>query len=110
MNRTSVADAVHNLEELSSALTTAYWETSKIHRKDCIFDLITTIFGELNELAKLSVSDHTMTYEPVTIAFQSSKLNLRHIQNNIEIWFPRTSTAKQLQQAIPPVANLFEVD
>ncbi|WP_045859653.1 hypothetical protein [Teredinibacter purpureus] len=108
MNRINIAEAIHSLEELLAALNNAYWETSDIHRKDCMFDLVTTLFGELNELAKLSISDHAMTYEPVTSAFHSSNANLRQIQNNIEKWFPRTTTAKQLQTAIPPVVNLFE--
>ncbi|WP_185236167.1 hypothetical protein [Teredinibacter franksiae] len=108
MSKIAISDAVIALEDLLSALTNAYWETSDIHRKDCVFDLITTIFGELNELAKLSVSDHSMAYEPVTGAFHSSGPNLRRIQNNLDNWFSRSSTAKRLLQSIPPVSSLFE--
>jgi len=109
MTRTTITDAVCALEELLSALTDAYWDTSEIERKDCIFDLVTTLFGELNELAKLSVEDHSMTYEPVTAAFHASNVNLRYVHSNIDRWFPRRRTAKQLQHCIPAVAKLFDV-
>ncbi|SMF38971.1 hypothetical protein SAMN02745866_02494 [Alteromonadaceae bacterium Bs31] len=108
MSRTSIADAVVSLEELLAALTNAYWDTSNLERKDCIFDLVTSLFAELNELTKLSVEDHSMNYEPITFAFHSSTANLKNIQNNIDLWFPRASTAKQLQDSIPSVAKLFE--
>ncbi|TVZ39286.1 hypothetical protein P886_3684 [Alteromonadaceae bacterium 2753L.S.0a.02] len=108
MSRVTVSDAVNYLEDLLQAITNAYWETSEINRKDCIFDLVTVIYGELNEIAKLSVSDHTMTYEPITAAFHNSETNLRTVRNNIDSWFPRNSTAKQLQKCIPPVCALFE--
>ena len=108
MSRATIAEAVHSLEDLLKALTNAYWDTSKINRKDCVFDLVTTIFGELNELSKLSVEDHAMTYEPITAAFHSSRDNLRRLQNNIAAWYPRTATDKQLHDSIPPVANLFD--
>ncbi len=108
MSRTSIADAVVALEELLTALTDAYWDTSELDRKDCIFDLVTSLFAELNELAKLSVEDHSMTYEPITVEFHSSMTNLKHIQNNIDDWFPRSRTAKRLQDSLPSVAKLFE--
>ncbi|WP_018274451.1 hypothetical protein WKI13_11730 [Teredinibacter turnerae] len=108
MSRVLIADAITHLEDLLQALTNAYWETSEIHRKDCVFDLVTVIYGELNELAKLSYADHEMTYEPITAAFHNSETNLRTIRNNIDTWFPRNATAAQLQRSIPPVNALFE--
>lgn len=110
MNRITIADAAIALEELLGSLTNAYWDTSEIHRKDCVFDMITTLFGELNELSKLSVEDQMMTYEPVTTAFHSINVNLRQLQNNIENWYPRTSTSRRLQSTIPPVSRLLEIN
>jgi len=108
MSRATISDAIQYLEDLLKALTNAYWETSKTHRKDCVFNMVTTLFAELNELSKLSVEDHSMTYEPVTADFHSSLPNIRLIQNNIEHWFHRTETAKSLQSAIPPVIALHD--
>lgn len=108
MSRATISDAIQSLEELLKALTDAYWETSDIHRKDCVFNMVTTLFAELNELSKLSVEDHSMTYEPVTSAFHASLANIRQIQNNLEEWFPRTTTAKCLQSSLPSVVALHE--
>lgn len=108
MSRVVIAEAITHLEDLLKALTNAYWETSDITRKDCVFDLVTVIYGELNELAKLSYADHAMSYEPITAEFHNSETNLRMIRNNIDAWFPRNTTATQLQRSIPPVDALFE--
>lgn len=108
MSRATISDAIHYLEELLKALTNAYWEASDIQRKDCVFNMVTTLFAELNELSKLSIEDHSMTYEPVTGDFHSSLPNIRLIHNSIELWFPRTTTAKNLQSTIPPVIALHD--
>lgn len=108
MSRATISDAIHYLEDLLKALTNAYWEANEIQRKDCVFNMVTTLFAELNELSKLSIEDHCMTYEPVTSEFHSSLSNIRLIHNNIEHWFPRTITAKALQSSIPPVIALHE--
>ena len=64
MDRTTVADAVRSFESLLQVLDNAYWEASEIAHKDVIYDIISIVHVEINELAKLSVEDHYMAYEP----------------------------------------------
>lgn len=64
MERITVADAVRSLETLLQILDNAYWESSEIAHKDVIYDIISIVHIEMNELAKLSVEDHYMAYEP----------------------------------------------
>ncbi|WNO11393.1 hypothetical protein [Teredinibacter sp. KSP-S5-2] len=107
MERVIIAKAVTTLEELLGALNNAYWEAINIHQKDTLFDVITSLHEELNELAKLSVEDHDMAYEPITLTFRSCCRKLKYLASKIDEWFPRTSTAEQLEHTVTEAAALI---
>ncbi len=107
MNRITISKAISILDELLDTLTAAYWEVSKIHQKDTLFDILTAVNGERNELAKLSVDDLSMGYEPITAQLPASIRNLKELQKNIDPWFPRTQTATQMRATLSDTEKLF---
>ncbi|MFL0809253.1 MAG: hypothetical protein K6L76_02445 [Agarilytica sp.] len=100
MDRFTIANAVETLEELYDALVNAYWDSSDVFQKDTIFDILSTITSELNELGKLSIADHSMRYEPVTEGFPACARKFKQLQSNIDSWFPRTDTARNLNETL----------
>lgn len=107
MGRTTVADAVRSLETLLQVLDNAYWESSEIPHKDVIYDIISIMHMEKNELAKLSVEDHYMAYEPITAEFRNSQGKLKFLHNNLQHWIHRSSTLKQLEVELPMTVQLL---
>lgn len=107
MRQTSIAEAMIALEELLQALNDAYWEVNNVNQKDALFDIVTTLHEETNELAKLSIEDHSMPYEPITAKFRSSCKKLKVVQINIESWFIRTATSERVAIALPKAAALI---
>ena len=100
MERITVSIAREVLEELLQGLTSAYWDSCNIHQKDTIFDTLSIIYAELNEISKLSVNDYSMGYEPITSQFPACERAFKTLQHNIDDWFPRTTTADALQLAL----------
>ncbi|MBC6904836.1 hypothetical protein DWB84_05090 [Saccharophagus sp. K07] len=109
MDRITVADAARSLETLLQILDNAYWEASDIAHKDVIYDIISTLHGEISELAKLSIEDHYMAYEPITAAFRKSHIKLKTLQTNLQHWVLRSSTASHLEQELPAVMQLLNL-
>ena len=107
MSQVSILSAIESLNELLDSLKTAYWETSDIQHKDVIFDIVTALHDELAELAKLSVNDHALTYEPVTREIKDTTRQLALLSEDLHTWCPRTRTAKQLQDALKSAAALL---
>ncbi len=107
MERLTVANAVDTLEELYDALTAAYWDANDVFQKDTVFDILSVITGELNELGKLSMEDHYMGYEPVTEQFPACARKFKQLQSHIDEWFPRTRTAQSLQSSLANATNLI---
>lgn len=107
MERTTVASAVKLLEELHEVLDQAYWDASKIAHKDAFYDVISMVNEELNELAKLSVEDHYMAYEPISLNFRNSGQRLRRLHEKSSRWIARHKTATQLAAVLPSVAALL---
>lgn len=107
MEHYSISNAVDNLEELYNALSSAYWDANDVFQKDTVFDILSVITGELNELGKLSIEDHDMTYEPVTTEFPACARKFKQLQNSIDEWFPRTCTAQSLQSSLAKATNLI---
>ena len=103
----TISFAINTLTPLLSALETAYWDSSEIPVKDRIFDLVTSLHGELNELAKLSVNDLHMPYEPITQPFAESCQKLSYLLNQIDDSFPRSSTSDTLRRVLPQVASML---
>ena len=107
MERITVADAVRSLETLLQILDNAYWEASEVAHKDVIYDIVSIMHMEINELAKLSVEDHYMAYEPITAAFRNSQVKLKMLHNNLQHWVNRSSTAKLLEAELPATVMLL---
>ncbi len=106
MDKTTIASAVKLLEEILELLDDAYWNAGKIAHKDAIYDVISIIHGELSELSKLSVEDHSMVYEPISQAFRQSGLRLRLLHDKAPRWVMRSKNASQLVALLPAVAAL----
>ncbi|MFT5084099.1 MAG: hypothetical protein ACI9Y1_002151 [Lentisphaeria bacterium] len=107
MERITISNAMETLNELLKALTAAYWDANSIAQKDTVFDIVSTINDELNELAKLSINDFSMGYEPITAQFSACQSKLRNLQQNIDSWFPRTDTALNLNESLYRANNII---
>lgn len=107
MERLTIAKAIETLQELYEALVAAYWDANDVYQKDTIFDTLSVIHFELNELYKLSVDDHSMGYEPVTDQFPGCAKKFKVLQTHLDDWFPRTSTARNLGNTLAAANNLI---
>lgn len=108
MTATNITSAIKILHPLLDALEAAYWDTSELIIKDRLFDLVSCVHAELNELAKLSISDLDLPYETITPEFGASCKKLSKIFNEIDKHFPRTKTASELKTALPAAAELIK--
>lgn len=104
---TDVRSAINTLAPLLEGLESAYWDSSEIPVKDRIFDLVTLVHAELNELAKLSVSDLEYPYETISPGFTNCCAKLQELMQNINDWFPRSQTAEKLKESLPKAASLL---
>lgn len=107
MLKTTIAEAIVALDDLLKALNDAYWDVNDINTKDCLFDVITTLHEESNELAKLSIEDHSMPYEPITIGLRAACKKFNLINESADTWFIRTTTAEKVRESLPKVASLI---
>jgi hypothetical protein len=94
------------LEDLHSGLDEAYWEVSSIERKDFFYDLISAVHAELSEVGKLSVQDHHLTYEPITLEFRAACTKLNRLRKLLDEYIPRSSTAVRLEPLIDDTVAL----
>ena len=107
MTETTITSALKILNPLLSAIETAYWDSSEIEIKDRMFDLVSCIHGELNELAKLSVSDLELPYEAITPEFAACSDKFLNLEKNIDTFFPRSKTSCELKKMLPQVTTLI---
>ena len=106
MPNASISNAIKTLEELISSLDNAYWEASTIERKDRFYDIISTINVELSELAKLSIQDHDLEYEPITPEFRQANTKLSNLRRLLDDTVYRSKTASKLESDIGGVIAL----
>ena len=102
---TPIAQTIHLLEEFLAILDNAYWESTATERKDTLYDIITVFHIELRELSKLSIEDHYLSYEAITSGARSISPKLRKLQNQLDDWALRTTTAEQLRHQLPKIAH-----
>lgn len=107
MNSPTVASATRHIEDLLRVLDNAYWEAGTIERKDAVYAVVSTLHEELAELAKLSVEDHGMLYQPVTPAFRGLKQRLHHLRIIAEEHCTRPSTSGELENTLAAVCALI---
>ena len=106
MKNDSIARAVKILEELLGGLDIAYWESSSIDRKDFFYDIICAIHSELSEIGKLSVLDHDLIYEPITVEFRAARTKLSKLRKMLDEFVPRSATAARLETLINDAVSL----
>ncbi|RYY73981.1 MAG: hypothetical protein EOO52_13970 [Gammaproteobacteria bacterium] len=106
MANDSIAQAVRVLEELSTGLDEAYWEANSIERKDFFYDIISAVRSELSEIGKLSVLDHDLIYEPITVEFRAARVKLSKLSNLLDEFVVRSSTASRLETLIKDAISL----
>ena len=104
---TTIASAINTLSELLQGLEDAYWEASTTERKDLFYDLISAVNKELSELAKLSIQDHHMEYEPVSLEFRRAKAKLTDLRKLLDECVSRANTAARLEALITDVVALY---
>ncbi len=107
MERITISNAIDALEVLYDALVSAYWDANDVFQKDTIFDILSVINAELNELSKLSIEDHGMHYEPVTEQFPACARKFKLLHNHLDDWFPRTKTAQTLSSSLSAATSLI---
>lgn len=106
MTNASIAKAVKILEGLAAGLDEAYWEASSIDRKDFFYDIISAVHSELSEIGKLSVLDHDLVYEPITIEYRAARTKLTKLRKMLDEFVMRSSTAARLEALINDAVSL----
>ena len=106
MSEPTIAEACEALEKLVSVLDDAYWEASSVENKDRLYSIISLVHAELAELSKLSIQDHHMPYEIITLPFNQVKAKLNNLRKVMDEVVLRGQTAQQLDQLITEVATL----
>ncbi len=104
---TCISDALSTMEQLLACLDDAYWEASTIERKDLLYDIISAINQEQSELAKLSIQDHSLDYEPVTPAFRIARNKLNNLRKMMDTCVVRSATATRLEPLIGDIVGLI---
>ncbi len=107
MDRTTISQAAKTFELVLQILDDAYWSASKIESKDTFYDLIGTLQKEVNELAKLSVEDHYMAYEPITAELKNSVSKVKTLHNELHQWVSRTKVSTALESELPILLQML---
>ena len=107
MSKPSISEAVDNIENLLAVMDDAYWEASSVEKKDCIYSIVSLLQEERAELAKLSIQDHGLVYEPVSSVFKRLQPKLNDLRRNLDDVVMRTQTAAQLEQLISRVVAMI---
>lgn len=107
MEKASISDANLQLAELYEWLDHAYWEASTMADKDLFHDLISALHCELAELAKLSIQDHGMDYEPISLEFRRAKPRLQELRKSIDVRISRAATATKLESTLSTLSQLL---
>lgn len=105
----NIAEAIAILEELVATLDHTYWESNHIDQKDRVYDLINVLHKELSELAKLSIQDHELEYEPISADFRLARSKLSNLRKTIEDSVFRASTAAALEASISATVALSDI-
>lgn len=102
----NISEATTILEELLGFLDDAYWESNSANQKDRIYDIISALHKELSELAKLSIQDHHLDYEAITVEFKSARTKLSELRRTINDCIFRSCTASNLESCISATVTL----
>ncbi len=109
MAKTCIADSISLLTELLQTLEDAYWEASTLQHKDRFFDVINAVYQEQTELAKLSIQDHDLEYEPISDSFRRCRERLSELRKTLDQSVFRSSTATRLEVLIGDTVALYSL-
>lgn len=101
----SIENASSSLYELMEVLDDAYWEASTIDKKDCIYNIVHSIHGELGEISKLSIQDHHLPYEPITKEMKHINTRLTQLRKSVDDMVMRERTSVAVTEAIAKVLH-----
>ncbi len=107
MTHICISDAIEILEELVACLDDAYWEAGTIEDKDRFYNLIYAINRELSELSKLSVQDHNLAYERISLEFTQAKDRLNALKNSVDTQVLRSRTAQHLADCLVSIQQML---
>lgn len=106
MVNTSIATAAELIESMLNALDDAYWEAGTIEKKDAIYSTIALLQNEKAEIAKLSIQDHDLDYEPITSDFRDVRSKLNALRKSLDDFVMRAKTARELDRLIAKVVAI----
>ena len=107
MSNASIAEINLQLAELHECLEHAYWEASTMADKDLFHDLISALHSELSELGKLSVQDHDLEYEAVSLEFRRARAKLNELRKGSDNRISRAATASKLESILSGLTPLL---
>jgi len=107
MSKTSIAEINLQLADLNECLEHAYWEASCMSDKDLFHDLISAVHSELSELAKLSVQDHDLEYEAISLEFRRARVRLKELRKDIDSRISRAATASKLESMLDTLTTVL---
>lgn len=110
MSPAPISSAISVLTELLDTLEHGYWEASNIESKDRFFDLVGATHRELGELAKLSIQDHDLEYEIITLEFRRARRGLGDFKRQIGSHLLRSSTILRLERALNDFETITSED
>lgn len=106
MANPSIATAAELIESILAVLDDAYWEAGTIEKKDAIYALIALLQNEKAEIAKLSIQDHDLEYEPITSDFRHVRGKLNNLRKTLDEFVMRPSTAREIDRLFAKVVSL----
>jgi len=62
--------------------------------------------SELSEIGKLSVLDHDLVYEPITVEFRAARTKLSKLRKVLDEFVVRSATASRLESLINDAVSL----
>ena len=68
--------------------------------------MITAVHSELSEIGKLSVQDHDLVYEPITVEFKLARAKLSKLRKSLDEFVLRSATAQRLEILIHDAISL----
>ena len=106
MANPSIATAAELIESMLAVLDDAYWEAGTLEKKDAIYSLVALLHNEKAEIAKLSIQDHHLEYEPITSDFRHVRSKLNALRKLLDEFVMRPRTAREIDRLFAKVVAL----
>lgn len=106
MTNPSISNAADLIESMLSVLDDAYWEAATMEKKDAIYGLIALLHNEQAEIAKLSIQDHDLEYQPITSDFRHVRGKLNALRKTLDEFVMRPRTAREIDRLFVKLVSL----